>query len=82
MMKTVKSIIVNMMPGPVAQSVTSLATDPGATSSIPARSHTFMEIDHELIYIVILLPLIKEGLMSVNMSEIIWLGVLTVSTWP
>ena len=27
-----------------------------AQSSIPARSHTFVEIDHEIIYMVILLP--------------------------
>ena len=42
-----------MSPGRVVQSVTCLATDvsltadPGVTSSIPARSHTFLEIDHE-----------------------------------
>ena len=41
---------------------TCLATDacltaiPGVASSIPARSHTFMEIDHEKISTVILLP--------------------------
>ena len=46
----------------VAQSVTCLATDacltadPGVMSSIPARSHTFVEIDHEIISTVILLP--------------------------
>ena len=49
-------------PGCVAQSVTCLATDacltadPGVTSSIPARSHTFVEIDHGIISMVILLP--------------------------
>ena len=49
-------------PGRVAQSVTYLATDasltadPGVASSIPARSHTFVEIDHEIISTVILLP--------------------------
>ena len=49
-------------PGCVAQSVTCLATDacltayPGVASSIPARSHTFVEIDHEIISTVILLP--------------------------
>ena len=49
-------------PGLVAQSVTCLATDacltadPGVASSIPARSHTFVEIDHEIISTVILLP--------------------------
>ena len=49
-------------PGRVAQSVTCLATDasltadPGVASSIPARDHTFVEIDHEIISTVILLP--------------------------
>ena len=48
--------------GRVAQSVTCLATDakltadPGVASLIPARSHTFVEIDHEIISTVILLP--------------------------
>ena len=50
------------IPGRVAQSVTCLATDayltenPGVASSIPARSHTFVEIDHEIISKVIRLP--------------------------
>ena len=50
------------MPGRVAQSVTCLATDacltadPGVANSIPVRSHTFVEIDHEMISTVILLP--------------------------
>ena len=49
-------------PGRVAQSVTCLATDacltadPGVASSIPVRSHTFVEFDHEMISTVILLP--------------------------
>ena len=49
------------VPGRVAQSVTCLATDasltadPGVASSIPARSHTFVENDHEIISTVILL---------------------------
>ena len=52
----------NSIPGRIAQSVMCLATDasltadPGVASSIPARSHTFMEIDHEIISTVILLP--------------------------
>ena len=33
-----------------------LTADPGVASSIPARSHTFVEIDHEIISRVILLP--------------------------
>ena len=47
--------------GCVAQWVTCLATDssltadPGVASSILARSHTFVEIDHEIISTVILL---------------------------
>ena len=54
--------ITKTKPGRVAQSVTCLATDasltadPGVESSIPARSHTFVEIDHEIISMVILLP--------------------------
>ena len=58
------------IPGSVAQSVTCLATDacltadPGVASSIPARYHTFVEIDHEILSTVILLPsadLFKKG---------------------
>ena len=59
-----------VVPGRLAQSVTCLATDacltadPGVASSIPARYHTFVEIDHEIISTVILLPsadLFKKG---------------------
>ena len=48
--------------GSVAQSVmcqvtdACLTADPGVVSSILAWSHTFMEIDHEIISTVILLP--------------------------
>ena len=38
-----------------AQLVMCLTADPGITSSITARSHTF-EIDHEIISMAILLP--------------------------
>ena len=50
------------MLGRVAQSVTCLTTDtcliadPGVASSIPVRSNTLVEIDHEMISTVILLP--------------------------
>ena len=54
-----------LLPGRVAQSVTCLFTDacltadPGVASSIPARYHTFVEIDHEIIStVILLLPLI------------------------
>ena len=49
------------VPGHVAQSVTCLAPDPRLTAdpvvarSIPAWSHTFIEIDREIIPMVILL---------------------------
>ena len=44
---------------PIKQSVARQTADLGATSLIPAWSHTFMEIDHEIISTVILLvPLI------------------------
>ena len=49
-------------PDRVAQSVICLVTDPkltadpGVMSSIPDRSHTYVEIDHEIISTVILLP--------------------------
>ena len=33
-----------------------LTADQGVASLIPARSHTFVEIDHEIISMVILLP--------------------------
>ena len=48
--------------GQVAQLVMCLATDacltadPGVASSIPARSHTLVEIDHEITFTDILLP--------------------------
>ena len=34
----------------------SLTADPGVASSIQARSYTFVEIDHQIISTVILLP--------------------------
>ena len=59
---TIKRKQLSLPPGRVAQSVTCLATDEcltadlGVASSIPARYHTFVEIDHEIISTVILLP--------------------------
>ena len=60
----------DQLPGCEAQSVTCLATDasltadPGVASLIPSRSHIFVEIDHEILSTVILLPSaesFKEG---------------------
>ena len=65
-----ESVLQLQLPGRVTQSVTCLATDAcltadsGIESSIPARYHTFVEIDHEIISTVILLPsadLFKKG---------------------
>ena len=50
------------LPGLAAQLLTCLATDvcltadPGITSVIPARSHSFIEMDNEIISMVILPP--------------------------
>ena len=80
------------LPGRVAQSVTCLATDAcltairGVASSIPARSHTFVEIDHEIISSVILLVSYKRKyeheLLVIRLfkpaQEKVWLGELTV----
>ena len=44
-----------------------LTADPGVTSLILALSNTFVEIDHEIIStVILLLPLIQEGLLSVT----------------
>ena len=82
----------------VAQSVACLVTDasltadPGVASSIPARSHTFVEIDHEIIS---MLPLNHSKRVVVSYKrkyvhkvlvnclfklaqEKVWLGELTV----
>ena len=55
-------LINTLLPGRVVQLVMCLATDAsltadlGVASLIPARSHTFVEIDHEIFSTVILLP--------------------------
>ena len=63
-------IVKGLSSGRIAQSVTCLVTDacltadPGIVSSIPALYNTFVEIDHEIISTVILLPsadLFKKG---------------------
>ena len=83
------------MPGHVALSVMCLTADPGVASSILARSHTFMEIGHEIISTVILLPSADPRRVVsykrkyvhkvlVNQSSLprkkVWLGELTVPT--
>ena len=62
---------------PVLQLVASPIADPGAVSLISARTHTFVKIDNEIFSMVILLlPLIQEGLLSVtneSMCKEFWL---------
>ena len=50
------SLPTSVSPGLEVQSVTSPTAVPGVAILIPARSHTFTEIDHEIIFTVILLP--------------------------
>ena len=76
--------------GLIAQMVARKMANPGVVSLILARSHTFLEIDHEIFSTVILLQLIQEGMVSVTKrmyvhkvlvkcldrlaQEIVWLG--------
>ena len=69
------------LPGRVAQSVTCLATDacltadPGVASSIPLRSHTFVEIDQEMIStVILLLPLIHSFVGGYKFVEFVLFG--------
>ena len=55
--------------GHVAQSVTCLAADPGVASSIPARSQTLVEIDHEIISTDILLPSADSRMVVVSYKQ-------------
>ena len=57
---------INYNTEPRSAVVASLAADPGIGSSIMARSHTFVEIDREMIStVILLLSLIQGGLLSV-----------------
>ena len=50
----------------------SLTADPGVESSIPVQSYTFVEIDHEIISTVILLPSaesFKKGCCQLQANE-------------
>ena len=50
------TLIPKSLSGCIAQSLMCLTADPGVMSSISAQSHTFVEIDHEIISMAILLP--------------------------
>ena len=38
-----------------------LTADPGVASSIPARSNTFLEIDHEIIFMIWMIGRVNPG---------------------
>ena len=59
-----------LVPGPVAQSVKNLIADPGVVSWIPALSHTFVEIDHAVVFTVILLLLPIQGGLLIKQSNV------------
>ena len=46
-----------------------LTADPGVASLIPARSHTLVEIDHEIISMAILLPSAETRRVFVSYKE-------------
>ena len=48
-----------------------LTEDPGVVFLIPVRCHTFVELDHEIVSMAILLPsLVQEGLLSVTSKSV------------
>ena len=65
--------------GPVVQSVASPIADPEVVSSILAQPHTFVQIDCEIFYtVILLLHLIQEGLLSVtskSMCTVYWISI-------
>ena len=79
------------LPGRIVQSVKCLATDasltanPEVASLIPALSHTFVEIDHEIISMVILLPFpesFKKGCCQLQAKVCAVTGLLFVQACP
>ena len=61
------NIFMYYSPPCVVQSVTSLTADPEVVSFISPWSHSFGEIGREIIStVILLLPLIQEGLLSVS----------------
>ena len=67
-------------PGRLAQ--VSLIADAGVVSSIPTQPHTFVEIYHEILSMVILLlQRIQEGLLSVTSKSMCTAWVPTKKVW-
>ena len=53
--------------GPVVKSIVCLTADPEVASLIPTQYHTFMELDHKVISMgILLLHLIHEGYVVVS----------------
>ena len=53
--------------GPIVKSIVSLTADPEVASLIPTQYHTFMELDHKVISMgILLLHLIHEGYVVVS----------------
>ena len=78
--KSIVTRLLQISPGPAAQSVASPTADPGVTSLISAWSHTLAEIEPEIISTVIFrLPLIQDGLSvsSESMCTEYWLTTLS-----
>ena len=66
-----------LKPHEVVLSVVMPTADPGVVSLIPTQSHTFIEIDHEIIStVILLLLLIQEGLLSVTKESMCMIEVL------
>ena len=57
--------------GHVALLVMCLTADPGVASSIPVWSHTFVEIDREVISTAILLPSTDSSMVVVSYAPVI-----------
>ena len=61
----------------------SLIADPGAVSLSPVFSNTFVEIDHQIFSpVILLLPLIQEGLLSITSEEHSILVNHSSLSWP
>ena len=64
----------------IEHSVASLTAAPGVTSSVLAWSHTFVEIDHEIISTVILLLLNQVGFLLVTRESMCMKYLLTAQS--
>ena len=61
------------MLGPVVQSVVSPIVGPGVVSLISAQPHTFVEIDHEILSVLLLNQEVPLSITSASMCKECWL---------